>query len=947
MGVGGSPVLRYDSAMLRGPLARQEHPPQQPTGLRARCACAALCLVAALGTAQPAGPRNDATLRDYTNARTLVSVARIDLPVLPAARVVVDRGATGPVRMGVHRPLPRAIGDVAPRLKWTPLEDGRIVAAVVIASPGATFVRIAFNATLGNRGELRYFKPGAAPLRHATVSQADLAGARSGVRGDVSWSPSVPGDSIGVEIVLPSSAARAKFSFVVVKTAHGTVDRDAAVWRPKSHSCPSHVYVHCRTEEFRAGLENAVARMLFESGGGTYACTGTLLGDKSGSGQALFLTAGHCVSTVAQASSVETTWFFQRATCNAPEVDAGVTVYGGATLLATSVAQDSTLLALRGALPAQVDFADWTPSPPLHSVDVIGIHHPGAHEKMFAGGYLAGNINAVLGAREVVRNALSVQWRDGLTEGGSSGSGLFHDGALIGVLVGGQGSCHQSGDVYGRFADFFPRACPWLSPNDICVDDGNVPLFLAAGDGRRESFARIINHSDKPGRVWIHPRDDSGRVFEPITLSINANATLHFNSTDLEKGNPSKRIPRGVGAGEGQWHLRVRAEVDIEVLAYVRTNNGFVISMHDVVAPQADGNHIVPFFNPASNSAQASALRLVNAHEEDAVVVVRGVDDAGVTAGPVRLRLAAGQARSVSASQLERGDRTLDGALGDGEGKWRLLVTPSHAIDVMNLLETPDGKLANLSTFPVPVSWTSVLHGERGFRAPFFASAHGATQRGFVRLSNYGTTSATVSLQAVDDEGTTAGPLAFDLAPGASRQFNSADLEDGNAAKGIRTGLGSGEGHWRLEFEDVPPNVHTLAYTRSGDGFVTSMHDVVAGPNKQHEVPFFNPASNTRQVSKLRLINTTDQRALVTIRGIDDRGIEARRAMHFRLDAGAARTVTSQQLEAGDVGLIGNLSNGSGKWRLQVTADQEIDVVNLLESPTGDITNLSTGTRPR
>ena len=311
----------------------------------------------------------------------------------------------------------------------------------------------------------------------------------------------------------------------------------------------------------------------------------------------------------------------------------------------------------------------------------------------------------------VVRGALSILWDDGLTEGGSSGSGLFHDGALIGVLSGGAGGCQQSGDVYGPFAGFFPRACPWLSPGEICVDDGNVPLFLAAGDGRRESFARIINHSAKAGSVWIYPRDDSGRRFEPVMSPIGTNAALHFNSTDLEKGNPSKGIPRGVGAGEGHWRLRVRADVDVEVLAYVRTSQGFVTSMHDVVsARRPSGEYIVPFFNPASNSAQASMLRLVNRREEDALVSIRAVDDAGVGAGPVRLNLLAGEARSVSADQLERGGATLDGALGDGEGKWHLLVTPSH-IDVMNLLETPGGKLTNLSTFPAPVSWVAVVRG--------------------------------------------------------------------------------------------------------------------------------------------------------------------------------------------------------------------------------------------
>lgn len=910
---------------------------------------AALFFVAAAGNAQPAGLGNDRTKRDYTDGQVLASVARIDLPAPAPSLPAASRNVTGPVRVGVHREVPRAVGALASRLTWTTLADGRIVSAAVVVSSGATFVRVAINASLGIGGELRYFKPGAAPLRHAAVVQADLASARLGGEGAVLWSPSVEGDSIGLEVVLPSAAALADFSLVVVKISHGTVGRDAAWWT-QGVSC-DHVDVRCRTGGFRAGLEDAVARMLFESGGGTYGCTGTLLAPAApASGQAFFLTANHCVSTAEVASTVLTTWFLQRATCDSPTIDPGVTVFGGATLLATSVAQDSTLLALRGALPAQVDFAEWKLPQPAHPAAVIGIHHPGADEKKYAGGATRGSRTAVLGSRLVVRNALAVQWDDGLTEGGSSGSGLFHDSALIGVLSGGAGNCSQSGDVYGSFADFYPRACPWLSPGATCVDDGNVPLFLAAGDGRRESFARIVNHSAKPGRVWIYPRDDSGRVFAPVSLSVGANAALHFNSTDLERGNPRKGIARGVGAGVGHWRLRVHAEVDVEVLAYVRTSNGFVTSMHDVVEQGPSGSHVVPFFNPADNSDQVSALRLVNPHEEDVSVVIRGVDDQGVSSAPVRLNLGAGEARSVSASQLERGDATLDGALGDGAGKWRLQVTPNgRSIDVMNLLETPGGKLTNLSTFPAPVSWVAVLRGEPGFRAPFFASAGDAAQQGFVRLSNYGATTATVRLHAVDDAGRHHAPVAIELSPGASRHFNSDDLEDGNPAKGITAGLGLGDGHWRLEFEQVPRDVHTLAYTRSTDGFVTSMHDVVPGPNERHEVLFFNPASNTRQVSKLRLVNPTSEPAFGTIRGVDDQGEEGRGSVHFRVEAGASRTITAQQLERGDVGLSGKLGDGSGNWRLHIKTEAaaEIDVLNLLESPTGDIANLSTGTRLR
>ena len=909
-----------------------------------RCAAALLSAAGVVGAGH-AAPLDTDTKRDYVNGQALVTAVRVELPALPPSAAAA-RDDARPLRIGVHRPLAPGVGALAPRLQWMPLAAGGVVAAVVVTSKGAAFVRVGVKATLGPGGALRYFQPGQGPLGHAVVTEADFAPARLGGADAVLWSPSVAGDSIGVEIALPAApSARTlpDFSFSVVKIAHGTARGNApASWRPRALECDNHVDVRCRVEQFPAGLDDAVARMVYESGDATYACTGTLLGDRPASGQALFVTANHCVATTAEANSVQTTWFFQRPSCGAPNIDRGVTVYGGANLLATSVAQDSSLLALRGALPSGVDYADWKPWRPVQPAPVIGIHHPGGEEKRYAGGATLRNADAIVGAREITRDALIVRWHDGLTELGSSGSGVFHEGALVGVLSGGSSGCVESRDAYGSFADFYPRACPWLAPGSACVDDGNAPLFLAAGDGRRESFARIINHSAKPGHLWIHPRDDGGRAVTPIAVPIGANAVVHFNSADLEMGNPRKGIAEGVGAGTGDWRLRVEADVDIEVLAYVRTNRGFVTSMHELTPRQWSGNYQVPFFNPASNRAQESLLRLANPHADDVDVVIRGVDDAGATGATVALTLAAGEARAITAPQLERGDATLQGALGNGAGKWRLLIAPSRPIEVMSLLETPGGKLTNLSTVPPPVSW--IAH-HLGFRAPFFASARHAAQQGFVRLFNYGLAEAAVSAVAVDDAGRVHGSLDLTLRSGAARHFNSDDLEDGNPDKGIPAGLGAGAGSWRLEFEQLAVGVQMLAYTRSKDGFVTAMHDVVPGPNKRHQVPFFNPASNTAQVSKLRLVNPTAQPAAVTIRGVDDQGEAGATDVRLRLDAGASRMITAQQLEAGGTGLDGNLGDGSGKWRLHVSADQAIDVVNLLESPTGDIANLSTGTR--
>lgn len=114
-----------------------------------------------------------------------------------------------------------------------------------------------------------------------------------------------------------------------------------------------------------------------------------------------------------------------------------------------------------------------------------------------------------------------------------------------------------------------------------------------------------------------------------------------------------------------------------------------------------DGAHRVAFFNPASNERQVSRLRLINGGAPDATVRLTGVDDAGRTPGtPVRLRVMGGRALEVTAAELESGTGPgiEAGALGDGEGKWRLRLESDRPIRVMSLLDSPSGHVTNLST---------------------------------------------------------------------------------------------------------------------------------------------------------------------------------------------------------------------------------------------------------
>ena len=228
-----------------------------------------------------------------------------------------------------------------------------------------------------------------------------------------------------------------------------------------------------------------------------------------------------------------------------------------------------------------------------------------------------------------------------------------------------------------------------------------IPFFPSASDPLgRQGFARIVNRSGMSGTVTIDAFDDSGRNHGPITLTVDAGETAPFNSGDLEDGNTAKGLDQGVGRpSEGDWRLELTSDLDIMVLSYIRTSDGFVTAMHDV-APAEGNTHAIVFFNPGSNTAQVSMLRLVNAGGASASVTIHGIDDRGARAGPVKLSIPARAARTVSAAEMEEGAVGLTGSLGDGAGKWRLEVEADRPIMALSILATPTGHLTNLSTAP-------------------------------------------------------------------------------------------------------------------------------------------------------------------------------------------------------------------------------------------------------
>ena len=213
------------------------------------------------------------------------------------------------------------------------------------------------------------------------------------------------------------------------------------------------------------------------------------------------------------------------------------------------------------------------------------------------------------------------------------------------------------------------------------------------------------------------------------------------------------------------------------------------------------------------------------------------------------------------------------------------------------------------------------------YRLPLFVSETAQGQQGVLRVQSLSDESGPVEVYAIDDSGVRSGPATFTLGPRAAAEFDASDLASGNADKGLTGGLGALSGDVRLEI-DTALRVELLAYLRSADGTLAVLHDEVrartpADGGYEYLVPIFNPAHEMAQLSRLRLINPGDQAASVMIEGRDDSGAMAiGGSVGLTLPTAGARTLTAQQLEAGDAGLTGMLGAGSGRWRLLVSSDQ-------------------------
>jgi hypothetical protein len=396
---------------------------------------------------------------------TRAHAVRLESPSADAVDREIGRPAKfAPLKVGFGRDVPAAA------FEWEGLPGGAQVAAVRITSEAAASVRAALRVLdLPAGATVRFQGADGTELFEASGAEVNDTLARNAEAGDhgpdarLFWSPLFDGNTLSIEVELPPGVDPAKVGIAVPVVSHlvTSAARNFEVITKAVAACE--VDAMCSTATWGAQM-NAVARMLFSAGGGTYVCTGTLLADqKASSTNPYFLSANHCISSQTVASTLTSYWFYRSASCNSAAPGASQQLGGGATLLYASSNTDTVFLRLNNTPPAGVTYAGWyAASTPGFGTSVTGLHHPHGEWLKISNGRL----NAYLSCTPPTNGSFTcdlstgsagtfydIGWSSGITEPGSSGSGLFRsDGLLIGQLYGGGGTCSDpSDDIYGRF----------------------------------------------------------------------------------------------------------------------------------------------------------------------------------------------------------------------------------------------------------------------------------------------------------------------------------------------------------------------------------------------------------------------------------------------------------------------------------------------------------------
>ena len=138
-----------------------------------------------------------------------------------------------------------------------------------------------------------------------------------------------------------------------------------------------------------------------------------------------------------------------------------------------------------------------------------------------------------------------------------------------------------------------------------------------------------------------------------------------------------------------------------------------------------------------------------------------------------------------------------------------------------------------------------------------------------VRVVNRSAASAEVGIEAFDATDRAYERMRLSLGGYSSAQFDSTDLEQGNAAKGLTGSTGPGEGDWWLELTSGS-DIEALSYVDTAAGPLSALRGT-AGVETETGMRY-EAVLLWDESGELRLLNAGGEPVSVRLSGTDDAG---------------------------------------------------------------------------
>ncbi len=500
------------------------------SALASLAACAVLAAPALVAEGYPAPAVEKAAASAQLRLSAKATTPRLVLPAVGDEEAEVVRKANrAPLGKRVMIGVGREVADAFEVSGWTAVEGGKAMRLSAV-SPEALGMRIGIDISrLSAEVEMVFFGSGESRLI-GPIRVSDIAD-----RAATWWSPVTEGDTQTVEFFLPGggssdglSARALSVSHLFFSPASGFTKNAAQIGA--SGSC--NIDFRCVSNPSQAlqNARNSVAKMIFTVAGvGSFLCTGQTLADTNASLTPWFYGANHCFENESPpyrtpqqmatiAATLNTYWFFEANSCGSTAVPPFVQRTGGSTYLFNNVNTDVLFLRLNEAPPAGSFFTGWDANAIGIGSTVVGLHHPMGDLKKFSQGNATAFITDTPGSTPA--SFIEVQWFDGTTEQGSSGSGIwtFANSQYFfrGGLLGGAASCSNltGRDKYSRFDQAYPSISQFLAPaaggaTNYTALWWNSPAESESGWGINLNhqaniiFATLFNYASDQESMWV------------------------------------------------------------------------------------------------------------------------------------------------------------------------------------------------------------------------------------------------------------------------------------------------------------------------------------------------------------------------------------------------------------------------------------------------------------